>query len=263
MANGSASLLIKHRGLLFRVTRNELASRYAGSLLGIGWAVLAPLLLIFIYAVVYLVIFRVKVPGLSAASYVVYIFSGLIPFLATSEAISLGVPSVIANKAVLNNTVFPIDLAPVKAVLLSQVTMVVGMGTILVGAIVTGTIAWTMLLVPLIWMLQVIALIGLNWILALLNVVFRDLQNLITVILMLLMVVSPIAYTPDMVPPNLVVIILLNPFAYFVTAYQSTVVLGELPTIANLLALFVIAIGLFMLGNWMFSRAKRVVTDYV
>lgn len=263
MAKSSAFLLFKHRSLLFRVTRNELASRYAGSLLGIGWALLAPLLLISIYAMVYLIIFRVQVPGLSPASYVVYIFSGLIPFLATSEAISLGVPSVIANKAVLNNTVFPIDLAPVKAVLLSQITMLVGMATILVGAILTGTISWTMLLVPLIWLLQIMALIGLNWILALLNVVFRDLQNLIGVILMLLMVVSPIAYTPDMVPPNLVVIILLNPFAYFVTAYQSTVVLGILPPPSNLAALFVIAIGLFMLGNWMFSRAKRVVTDYV
>lgn len=169
----------------------------------------------------------------------------------------------IANKAVLNNTVFPIDLAPVKAVLLSQLTMVVGMAAILIGAILTGTLAWTMLLVPLIWLLQVMALIGLNWILALLNVVFRDLQNLISVILMLLMVVSPIAYTPDMVPPKLVVIILLNPFAYFVTAYQTTVVLGELPTASNLAALFAIAIALFLSGNWMFSRAKRVVTDYV
>lgn len=89
MANSSAALLFKHRRLLFRVTRNELASRYAGSLLGIGWAVLAPLLIISIYAMVYLIIFRVQVPGLSPASYVVYVFRAD-TFLATSEAISLG-----------------------------------------------------------------------------------------------------------------------------------------------------------------------------
>ena len=263
MSNSSAYLLFKHRALLWRVTRSELAGRYAGSLLGIGWSVVSPLLLIIIYAAVYLIIFQVRVPGLSPEGYVIYVFSGLVPFLATSEAIALGVPSIITSKAVLNNTVFPIDLAPVKAVLLSQVTMVVGISVIVLGAFLTQTISWTILLVPAIWFLQIMALIGLNWILALLNVVFRDLQNLISAILMLLMVVSPIAYTPEMVPPNLVAIIFLNPFAYFVTAYQSTIVLGKIPNVFNLVALLVIAIGLFVLGNWIFSRAKRVVTDYV
>jgi len=263
MLNNSAYLLFKHRRLLLRVTRNELAAHYAGSLLGIGWAALAPLLLIGIYAAVYLIIFKVRVPGLSPASYVLYVFSGLVPFLATSEAIAVGVPSVITNKAVLNNTVFPIDLAPVKAVLLSQVTMTVGMFVIVAGAILTQTVSWTIVLLPVVWVLQIMALIGLNWILSLLNVVFRDLQNLISAVLMLLMVVSPIAYTPEMVPANLVAIIFLNPFAYFVTAYQSIIVLGKIPSAFNLVMLLVFAIGLFILGNWMFSRAKRVITDYV
>src|SRR5262249_12954536 len=95
-----------------------------------------------IYAVVYLVVLRVEVPGLSPVQYVLLIFAGLVPFLMTAEALTLGVTAVVANRSVLNNTVFPIDLAPAKSVLLAQMPMVVGLMTILVALGLTGTISW-------------------------------------------------------------------------------------------------------------------------
>ena len=74
-----------------------------------------------------------------------------------------------------------------------------------------------------------IALIGVNWILSLLNVVFRDIQNILTPVLMMMLIISPIAYTPEIVPDSLRPLILLNPFAYFVVAYQQVIVLGIYP----------------------------------
>ena len=82
------------------------------------------------------------------------------PFLATSEALVTGVGAVVANKSALSNTVFPIDLAPAKAVLLSQITMVVGFAVITMALAVTGRLSWTMLLVPIVWVLHVLALFG-------------------------------------------------------------------------------------------------------
>src|SRR5215813_12523636 len=114
--NYSAKFLLTHHKLLWRVSLNELKSRYAGSIIGLGWALVFPLLLMSIYAVTYLVIFQVRVPSLSPLQYVLLIFCGLVPFLMTSEALSYGVSSVMANKSVLSNTVFPIDLTPAKAV---------------------------------------------------------------------------------------------------------------------------------------------------
>src|SRR5262245_55155284 len=168
----SSRFLISHRRLLWRVAQNELRARYAGSVLGIGWAVLTPLALLGIYAAVYLVIFQIKVPGLSATQYVLLIFSGLVPFLATSEALVIGVGAVVANKSAVSNTVFPIDLLPAKAVLLSQVTMVVGFAVIAMVLGVTAHLTWTVLLVPIVWALHLVALVGLTWILSLANVVF-------------------------------------------------------------------------------------------
>jgi homopolymeric O-antigen transport system permease protein len=262
-ALGSAGLLRTHGRLLARVTLNDLRQRYAGSLLGLGWAILAPLLVLTIYAVIYLEIFRIRVATLDSREYVIYVFCGLVPYLATAEAIGQGVTAVISNKSVLNNTVFPIDLTPIKPVLAVQAVMASGMTIVLAGAFATGNVHPTLVLLPVIWALNALWLAGINWLLSLLNVIFRDLQNLVGSVLMVMLVASPIAYTPDMVPPSLKLLLALNPFAYFVVAYQQVVMLGIWPSTPHLIILVVMSLATFALGSWFFWRTKRVIIDYV
>lgn len=260
----SARHLLTHWRLLLRVVRNDLRARYAGSIMGVGWSVISPLMILGIYAAVYLLIFHVqRVAGLSSQRYVLFIFSGLVPFLATGEALSIGVSSVVADKAILNNTVFPIDLLPLKPVITSQVIMIVGFAVLFVGLTFNGGVPWTAAFFPLLWAGHALALAGLNWMLSLLHIVFRDLQNLIGVILMMLLVASPIAYAPSMVPPELQPLLTLNPLAYYVIGYQKLLVLGELPDAHQTMVLVVLSLGLFALGSWFFPRAKRVLIDYV
>jgi len=194
---------------------------------------------------------------------VLYIFAGLVPYLMTAEALSAGVGSIVVNRGVLNSTVFPIDLAPVKAVLAAQGSMLVGLVVTVIGVVAVGRATWNILFLPLIWVLQVIALIGVTWVLSLVNIVLRDLQNLVTLLLVTLMIASPIAYTPAMVPASLKLIILLNPFAYFVLTYQRVLVLGQPPDPATALVLVGSSLALFVAGGWFFARVKSVMMDYV
>src|SRR3954466_12621195 len=157
---GSARYLRTHGRLLLRVARNDLGARHAGSQLGLGWIFLGPLLVLGIYALIYLEIFHVRATGMTGRQYVVYIFCGLVPYLATAEALTTGVMSVMSNKAVLNNTVFPIDLAPAKSVLTSQAVMAIGMPLVVIGAFLTGRLSATILLLPVIWVLNVLWLMG-------------------------------------------------------------------------------------------------------
>lgn len=262
-AGSSIRLLASHWRLLWRVTRNDLAARFAGSVLGLAWVVVSPLAILAIYSVVYLFIFRLQVPGLGRTAHVLYIFAGLVPFLATGEALSTGVSSIVASRSVLASTVFPVDLVPAKAVLMSQGTLLVGLGAIVAAAAAAGTLSWTVLLTPLVVLLHALALLGLNWMISLLHVLFRDMQNLLALLLMVLLVATPIGYTPEMVPPGLRVLIVANPFAHLVLAYQKLLVLGELPSAGHWAALVGSSLGLFLGGGWFFARAKRVVLDYV
>ena len=259
----SGRFLLSHGGLLWRVTRNELTSRHAGSLLGAGWALVSPLLILCLYAAVYLFVFRVQLPGLSPAGSVLYVFSGLTPFLMTAEALQTGVGSVVANKFLLSTGALPIDLAPAKAVLASQGTMAVGIALVVGGGLARGSLPWTAVLFPLLWALYLLGLTGLLWVLSLLHVVFRDLQSLMAVALTITFIASPIAYTPDMVPPLLRPMVLLNPFAYWATAFQQVLVLGTIPGPGHLAALLVMSLGAFAAGGAFFGRAKRVLVDYV
>jgi lipopolysaccharide transport system permease protein len=106
-------------------------------------------------------------------------------------------------------------------------------------------------------------LIGLAWILSLVTVVFRDLEHLLTAILVILLVASPIAYTPEMVPDNVRLLLYLNPFALVVLAYQKVMLLGELPGLDQTLGLVALSLGLFLLGSLFFAWAKRLTLDYV
>lgn len=259
----SSGYLRSHGWLLLRISRSEIRTRFAGSLLGAGWAIITPVLMLMIYAVVYLFVLKIQVPGMTSAGYVVLIFTGLVPFLMTSEALSNGVSSVVANRAVLANTVFPIDLVPVKSVVLAQVMMITGLVVVLIAATFLGQLRMTALLLPVIWLLHVLFLIGVLWILSLINIVFRDLQNFIGVVLMLLMIASPIAYTPDMVPAAMKAIITLNPIAYYIIAYQDVVVFGKVPELKLWLSLISMSLLAFVGGGYFFVRAKRSLIDYV
>ncbi len=80
---------------------------------------------------------------------------------------------------------------------------------------------------------------------------------------MALRIASPFAYTPNMVPASLRPIILFNPLAYYVIAYQDILIFGRIPSLLNIVFLVVFSVGMFLVGSWFFSRAKPVIIDYV
>lgn len=263
MRQPAARLLLTHRRQLWRSTRTEIHARYAGSLLGTSWVFVAPLLLLSIYGVVYLAIYQIRAPGLSSAEYMLYIFAGLVPYLMTAEALALGTNSIATNRSLLTNTVFPVDLAPVRAVLTAVPIGIAGSAIILVGAAVTGTLHWTAVLLPVVLVLHVLALVGVIWVLSLVAVVVRDVLYILTVVLVMLLVLSPIAYTPSMVPSSWRFVLAVNPFAWFVLAYQRALVLGTVPSFLLWVGMVAAGVGLFVAGDRFFSWAKRVAMDYV
>jgi homopolymeric O-antigen transport system permease protein len=259
----ASRFLLTHRRPLWRSTRTEIRARYAGSLLGAGWIFVAPILLLAIYGVVYLAIYDIKTEDLSSAEYMLYIFAGLVPYLMTAEALTHGVGSIATNRSLLTNTVFPVDLAPVRAVLTALPIALAGSAIIIVGAAIVGTLHWTALLLPVVLGFHVLALIGLTWVLSLAAVLIRDVLYVLTVALVMLLVLSPIAYTPDMVPSGWKFVIAINPFAWYVLAYQKILVLGTVPSVLLWAGVAGAGVGLFVVGDRFFSWAKRVAMDYV
>lgn len=259
----SFRVIIKHRKMLWATTVADIRTRYAGSVLGMFWMVLYPTLMLAAYSVVYIYIIRLRLQQMSTPEYVMLIFAGLIPFLGFSEGLSNSTVSVTANAALVKNTLYPIEIIPVKAVLYSQCTEVVGFILLLIALAINGNLTlWALMILPL-WLFQVIFGIGVAWIVSALNVVLRDLQSLVGIITMFLMMVSPIAYTPDMIPAGLRRLLKLNPLYYYITAYQDCLLYGRFPTNRVFLELVIFSLVTFLLGYWFFEKMKQLFDDNI
>lgn len=257
------TMIYKYRDILMRTSWSDIRAKYAGSVLGLFWLILYPLLLLAAYSFVYIFIFQSRFATFSTVEYVMLIFSGLIPFLGFTEGIAVSIPSISANSALVKNTMFPIDILTVKSIIYSQCTQVVGMIILIIALAISGKLTfWAILVVP-IWLCQLMLGIGLGWILASLNIYFKDLQNIVTLITIFLMMVSPIAYTIDMIPEFLVPFLKLNPLYYFIMAYQDSMVIGCYPRGNVLNYIVIISISIFILGYWFFEKMKSVFADNI
>jgi lipopolysaccharide transport system permease protein len=259
---GTVALIWSRRGLLFDSVLVALRHRFAGSTLGLIWLIAGPATLLVLYALIYLVIFRVRPGEMDPQTYVLYIFSGLVPVLAFSQGLTQGTVSLSGNRDLLLNTVFPPELVPLREAAVVTVSLGVGLAITTACGLILGKVAWTWLLVPIFLALMLMLLAGLCWTLSLINLVFKDIQQLLTYITIILLVASPVAYTPNMLPAQLRLLIYLNPLAYYVIDFQSLIVLGDVPPWPIVLGSVFFAFSSFFLGTWIFKRAKPVFFDY-
>lgn len=256
-------LLYRYRAPLKEGSLRDVRQRYAGSVLGLFWAVLYPLLLLTIYSTIYLMIFKVRPMGLDAKSYVVLVFSGLVPLLAFNESLLASTSSLLSNRTLLLNTVFPAELIPVRAVIASQFPSLTAMALTLVGGVALGLTDWhALVMVPVLWTMLVLFVMGIGWILSLLVLVARDIQQALGLVLMVLTILSPFAYTPDMVPADLKFMLYLNPLSYFVLSFQQVICYGQFPSADVFFPSLAFSVLTFSMGYRMFAKTKHVFFDY-
>lgn len=255
--------MINYKRILISTTKSELSTTHAGSVAGVLWIALSPIILMSIYSVIYLLIFRIRPVEMSSGTYVLYIFTGLIPFLGFSAALISGTTSLTANKEVLLNTVFPAELVPLRAVLTGMVPTVAGLAVLTIVAFFLGHLNIMMLTIPIILLLLIMFVSGVVWILSLMNIVMRDIQFILTFVTMALLIVSPIAYTESMVPSSLKSIIYFNPLSYYIMALHDVIVFEKIPSIRILLGIFGFSLFSFSFGFFVFQKAKKVFFDYV
>ncbi len=256
-------ILYRNRRMLKALTFDDIKKKYAGSILGIAWLFLYPMLFLAAYAFVYSVVLNVRLGVMTSEEYILLIFSGLLPFLAFSETMGASVASITSNSALIKNTLVPIDIMPVKAALFSQCTQIVGGGLLLAALAVFQKLTPYALIAVYVWLCQMLFCMGAAWFLAAFCVYFRDLQTIVPLLTILLMFVSPIAYTADMVPGSLRFVMNFNPLYYFIAAYQDALVLGRFPAWDVLLLMTLIALAAFFVGYWLFRKTKMVLADNI
>lgn len=254
--------IYRYRGLLVSITRVELAKRHAGSVLGMLWVVLQPALLLSAYLFIYMVVFKIRFPGFSQLDYVLYVFCGLVPYLGFMEALTTGTLSIKQNIHLVKNVMLPIELIPVRSVLVGMASQVVSIILVLLLVAADGSLSWHLLWLPAVVAMQVTWLAGLTWILSSITVALPDVTYFVNLFAFLLMFLSPIGFTPEMVPPGFGFMIYLNPIYYLTEVYRNSMLNGQWPTLRVAIVYVVMCVATFALGSAFFERFKGVLIDY-
>lgn len=248
--------------ILKATTLVELKKRFAGSGLGSAWLVLHPLMFLMIYLFLFLVVFQVRFPDMSSLGYVVYVFAGLVPYLALMEATTTGAVAIRQNMHLVRNVIVPIELVPVRTVLMVLAAELVGLGVILALLVIDGTLSIHVAWLPVVVALQLLFMLGIVLILAALGVLLPDLGYAINLVMIFLMFISPIGFRPETLPAAAQPLIWLNPVHYMLESFRSALMSGYGPKWTALAIFASISIMTVIVGASFFQRFKGIIVDY-
>ncbi|MGF1526009.1 MAG: ABC transporter permease [Candidatus Competibacterales bacterium] len=251
--------------LLLTFARQDLVDRYAGSLLGAGWTFLHPLAQILIFVAIFSGLMGARLPGSDATyGYSIYLVSGLIAWLAFANTVTRTCDVFAAKGGILRKVPVPLMHLPLYIVLSESVIYIISLslfGAFLL-AIGQGPTPAVVLL-PFVFALQQLFAYALGLWVAMLGVFFKDLRELVTVLLQFWFWFTPIVYVDTILPPWASALLVYNPANAFISAYHAMFIPGETVAIAPLVALVVVVQGLLMAAYGAFRKLEKDLRDFL
>ena len=257
-------MLFRHRRLIWNLTLLDFRLRYAGSRLGLVWMLLAPLLMLGAYLLLFGGILQVR-PDQSSTGveYGLLIACGLLPWIGFSEGVTRGTASVLAQRNLIKSQVFPMELFPVSAVCAGLIGQLCGTLLLLVLLGLRGMLGPNLAVLPFLLILQALFTVGLVWFLSCVNIIYRDTSQVVVLMMVLLMFISPIAYTQEMAPAGLKLVVELNPISYLIEGYRNALLYNQFPNVRGLVIFGGLALLVLLAGYRYFMHLRRVLPDYV
>ena len=255
----------RKRWLLRYFVHRQVNRKYRKSYLGFAWAFLSPLIWVFFLTLIFSEVvglrFRVA-EGDPNLNFGLFLYCGLLPFLAFSEAANKGLNAITSNKGLVQQIVFPLELLPLANVITSLIDKLFGLAALVVVLLVFGReLHWTISLLPFILVLQLVFVLGISYFMAILGTYLPDVGEMTRPVIRGMFFVTPILWTPDRLPEYLAWIVDYNPLAYLVESYRDLILNGELPGKMATIYFTLFSVALFVVGFALFVRLKPRFAD--
>ena len=254
------SVFISYKYLLLQITQREIKSRYKQSFLGYAWVLLSPLLQLLVYSFVFSEIFRFPTNGIP---YSIFLFVGLLPWIYLQTSISQATMSLVASSDLLRKVYFPREVF-IYSIIIARGVDFIFASFVLVLFILFYHIpisSTALMIIPLL-LIQILLMTGLSLLLSTLNLFYRDIQYLVTLILMLWMYLSPVVYALSLVPNKYLFWYKLNPMVGIIEGYRSALFNNAFDTGTLLLSL-VSSSAIFIFGFIVFKKSEKMFADIV
>jgi len=251
----------RYRELIYFLTWRDIKVRYKQAALGVGWALLQPLLNTLISTVIFGVLLDVPSDGLP---YPVFVLAALMPWHLFSTSLQKSSISLVGNANLLTKIYFPRLIIPLASVLAVLVDFVISFFVLIIMMLAyriypTVNILWV---IPLI-LLAVLAALAVGLWLSALNVQYRDVQHMVPFIVQIWMYASPIVYPIETIPAGIWRTIYgFNPMVGVIQGFRWALFNGAAPDLTMLVSIITVIV-LFVTGLFYFRKMEKTFADIV
>ena len=242
----------KYKYLLALLVKQDFKRKYKGSVLGVLWSLLNPLLKMVVLTIIFSTLFEQSVEN-----FPVYLLSGLLLFEFFSSSTSIAMQSIISSAHLINKVYMPKYIIPLSRILSGFIFFLISLIILMIMMIVTNAnITINIIYAPIFLLLFLLFTCGIGLLLSALTVFFRDIEHLYGVLLTILMYASAIFYPPDIIPEKYRFVLTLNPLHYFIEGFRDAVFYGTNMDLSYLFVSTVLAAGSMIMGVWVFVKTQ-------
>ena len=256
--------LVRHRSLVWELSKREVLGRYRGASFGLAWSVISPFLMLAVYAFAFGEVLKSRWPHEVGGDhpYAVILFTGLIVHGFFAECITRAPTLIVSNSNFVKRVVFPLDVMPWPMVFSALFHAFVNTAVLALLMLATEhTLHAAFLLLPLVFLPLMLLTLGISWFLASLGVFFRDIAQVMPVVATALLFLSSAIVPVSMLSDNLQLLFHLNPLTFFIDQARAVALVGIAP---NWAALALVTLGGFLaawLGHAWFMATQRGFAD--
>ena len=253
----------RYRTLIRQFAQREVLARYRGSVFGLAWSFLTPLMMLAVYTFVFREVFQARWgqgEG-DGIDFALRMYAGLVVFNFFAECVTRAPRLIVDQPNLVKKVVFPLQLLAWVSTFSALFHLAVNAAVLLLAALAAGYGHASMLLLPLVWLPLVPLLLGLGWFLAALGVYLRDIGQIISLAVSLLMFMSPIFYPVSALPERWRFWLHLNPLTLIIEDTRQVVLDGTLPAAQPLLLYLMAALAVAFLGAAWFRATREGFAD--
>lgn len=250
--------LLRYRYLFEQMVRRELRQKYQGSVLGVAWYLVNPLVLMGAYYLMFGVALK---PGFQHDDYPLFLMVGIVVWMFFSQSVLGAAPSLLDQGSLIRKAPFPRETIPGAVVTVQMVTFVTVLSLVSVVTLaIRGTLDPALLLLPLLLVALYAFVLGIALAVSVLHAFFRDVAPILGAVLLPWFFVSPIFFEPQDITDResaRFAMEWLNPVAPFIQAVRDVLYDGVAPKGATLLYVAVAAVIALVGGRALFRGMQR------
>lgn len=251
--------LLQYRFLFEELVKRDFKKKYKRTVLGMGWSMLSPLLMLLVMKVVFEQFF-----GRTMNHYTIYLFCGLLTFQWFSDSTNSGMRSLFGNASILSKVNVPKYLFLFSANVQVFINFALTLGIFFVFCAIDHVeFTWRFLLLVYPIATMLLFNVGVGMVLSALFVFFRDIDYLWAVALRLAMYSSAIFYSTEKFSPKLQFVFSINPVYRHIAYIREIVLAGTVPSLSTHLALLGFAVAAFLAGAFMYKHYNTKFLYYV